>query len=333
MKTIKVIISKKRIRILFISAVLLVLCACSGKNEKVLVTETEQISNTEYSNSESTDAILQDSKEKQQEELIASEDSSKEEDVTESSKGEGMQSQTKDEFLSLTDGLDTSVPFAMEEKAYQVYKGTIGDKKAILAIWMENQYAYTDCTFVVGEEEKETTGKASLIRKNVIGLKSDSVKFAFVTNESQELTGFCSLGGNTVEKMHFKLTSIHYTQDKDKRYTMGSNEAVEELAAKFKEAVAQKDAETLANYISFPLTMYVDGEKVTVPSKEEFVKIAPDKCFTNSFVEDMQNSFTKFMFSNDMGDMIGSERNNIWIYPDDTTEEENFIVTTINISN
>lgn len=253
---------------------------------------------------------------------------SEEEDAEASQEGtEEDKSFVDENWTEAVSNLDDSKEFTMEENAYQVYQGTLGEKNIVVAVWMKNNYESVTVT-IVGEDGEETLIDAAKLEENIIGVESDTVRLAFTTDEIGSLIGVVALDGESIENLNANLTHINFTGSEDERYGMGmgENDIVENFAAKIKEAVLNQENETLAGYISYPLTMHLNGEEVTVSTEEEFVALKDNQLYGDCFMEEMQHCISKFMFCNQYGIMLGSGQNNIWFQQDDSVPESFSII-------
>ena len=89
--------------------------------------------------------------------------------------------------------------------------------------------------------------------------------------------------------------------------TSHSKEEVEAFAQKVKDYILNKDWESLAGTISYPITV---GD-VECSNAEDFKKLAFDEIFTEDFYTALENESCKDMFCNYSGIMLGNGQ--VWI--------------------
>jgi len=91
-----------------------------------------------------------------------------------------------------------------------------------------------------------------------------------------------------------------------------NNTAVDKLAANLKSAILAKKPNIVAQNISYPITIYLDGkEKHIIKNKKEFTALYA-RIFYPDFVKRIKKTKTEGMFARWNGVMLG-EQGEIWI--------------------
>jgi len=93
----------------------------------------------------------------------------------------------------------------------------------------------------------------------------------------------------------------------DNRYEVGGfddDKAVGIFAAKFKEAVASNDKNTVAAMVFYPIEATLNGKTVIINNEHEFIRLYAD-IFDKNLLNKIANSDTHNMFSNYQGVMLG----------------------------
>ncbi len=90
-----------------------------------------------------------------------------------------------------------------------------------------------------------------------------------------------------------------------------SDDVVESVARKFKEAVIAHEKATVASLIEYPIKVSVKGKEVEIKNKDAFIQRFDD-IFYKAFVALIKNSVPHNMFAKSSGVMLG-EHGEVWI--------------------
>ncbi|MEW9097044.1 MAG: hypothetical protein AB2417_18360 [Clostridiaceae bacterium] len=119
----------------------------------------------------------------------------------------------------------------------------------------------------------------------------------------------------TIQTSATKTKSNEKT-DEDKitnRYSIAGIDNPSEFEAAFnniKELVASDDKEKVYEYINFPINVHIDGKKVAIETKDQFIKNY-DKIFNDNIKAKLANQKVEETFVNADGVMVGDGE--IWI--------------------
>ncbi|WP_315120144.1 hypothetical protein [uncultured Clostridium sp.] len=120
---------------------------------------------------------------------------------------------------------------------------------------------------------------------------------------------------NTTKNSDIK-TNPDVKTDEDKitnRYSIAGIDnpsEFEDAFNKIKELVASDDKEKVSEYINFPINVHIDGKKVAIETKNQFIKNY-DEIFNDNVKAKLANQKVEETFVNDNGVMVGDGE--IWI--------------------
>lgn len=116
-----------------------------------------------------------------------------------------------------------------------------------------------------------------------------------------------------------------------KRYVVAgvtqSDEVIENYASEIQGYIGNDNKEKLAQNISYPISLNIDGTITKIQSKDEFIKNY-DRIINSDFKKSISNSSTKFLFANSQGIMFGEGLYNMWI----NESNSKLMITSINNS-
>ncbi|SFR68833.1 hypothetical protein [Anaeromicropila populeti] len=230
------------------------------------------------------------------------------------------------DYSSLTEKLE-SVPFTIQDKAHNIYYGSIGTEEVYLDIWSDVETNEAQIVLVSSFYAEPITMETS-IENNRIIYQDTSYFLALAEIEDSSLTGFFAEEGGEPQEVRVTLNHINSSPDKEHLYAIGENEDVEEFALKIIDAVNAGDFQAFADYVEYPVVIMAGDIKVSVDTKEQLLEIGMEKVFTEGLQECMINAYSNLMFSNEDGVMVGTGSNNIWF-----TENENGEYKIIAINN
>ncbi|MEM4247920.1 MAG: hypothetical protein QXH80_01520 [Candidatus Nanoarchaeia archaeon] len=91
---------------------------------------------------------------------------------------------------------------------------------------------------------------------------------------------------------------------------------IHDKALRFQTAVKNRDKETVANLINFPIKVDIDGKRRTIREKKKFIALY-DKIFTEKYRARILNAIPRHMFVKYTGIMLGG-RGEVWFGDDGT---------------
>lgn len=146
------------------------------------------------------------------------------------------------------------------------------------------------------------------------------------TSEGELLEGSFTSSKNAEDKSFTLALSHGIGSTYETRYmlTDASTKDVEEFARKIKSYVIENDKKSLAELLAYPISVYINGSKVSINNEEEFEQNYDD-ILNAEFKERVSKSYTKYMFSNYMGIMLGD--GDIWF---DTWKERGLRIIALN---
>ncbi len=127
------------------------------------------------------------------------------------------------------------------------------------------------------------------------------------TQEGTLLEGTYTSSSNG-EDTEFALTLSHTIGNTyESRYplTNANTKDIEEFANKIKLYVTENNKTGLADIINYPIKVVINGSKVSINNKKEFEQKYND-IINADFKEKINNCYTKYLFSNYMGVMLGN---------------------------
>lgn len=207
------------------------------------------------------------------------------------------------------------------EKGYYDYQGTINNN---LLIQMS---IYPLTKEIVGSYFYEKQGKEIKLK----GKADEKDIILYEYDETGKNTGIFKGTMDTVDKIQgtwisgdgkinypfsLSLKSILPGSEYGKRYAAAvgkiSDEDVEKFASKIQGYIINNNKEKLAEEISYPINVKINGKSNKIQDKDEFIKNY-DLIFNPNYKQAMTNAFTKYMFANYKGVMFGEGQYNMWI--------------------
>lgn len=207
-----------------------------------------------------------------------------------------------DKDASITEGIN------LEDKAHNVYSGTIGDKQVLVDIFPDKELFESYITIVgVGTGE---TCKATYDLQGNLNYDSEGQKLTLAQGEEDKLTGSYSGANGKEEQVNLRLFYITFTGALDKRYVIGSSEDVESFASEVLHIVDAEDWEALSTLVNYPITIK-GSEDMELQNEKELVEYGA-KLITPELKRSLESTPAKLMFSNYNGIMLGDGYYNIW---------------------
>lgn len=202
---------------------------------------------------------------------------------------------------------------AIENDAHNIYKGYVDDTEIRMKISRQDQYL--SAAFITRADEEwnfegeiRNTGEFELRNSNGEFMRGIIEK----ENEYLPLSGTGEISGKPIEFFLNRETYIPIGDDFDNYYSGsglgGWPEDIETFAKKIKSSVNNK--EEFLKLFRYPTVIHINGESVAVQNEEE-MGIQYDKLIAeDSFREEVEHMFTKYLFKNYMGVCV--ENGIIW---------------------
>jgi hypothetical protein len=202
-------------------------------------------------------------------------------------------------------------PFTFEDLYHNVYTGTIGDENVIVDIY-PNMEDETVIIRYVGNNHEDTVEYIAEYPNEYSIIYHDD-KLGIYLNEYEDgvLSGTYYIKGKDSVPIVLTLSHINYMTDPEKFYTVGKNKEIESFAKNVKEMIAQGDQKALSKLVSYPITLQY-GDGTTFNNEAEFLLANIDNIITPELKEAIEGTYTKFMFCNAEGVMLGNGEYNIW---------------------
>ncbi|MBM7868726.1 hypothetical protein JOC70_000195 [Clostridium pascui] len=246
-------------------------------------------------------------------------------EVINNSLNKDLKVSSKDSDEKLADLLNKYKNFNMSnskfEKGYYDYHGTINNN---LLIQMS---IYPLPNEIVGSYFYEKHGKEVKLKGKAEG--KDIILYEY--DQSGKNTGIFKGTMDTVDKIQgtwisgngkisypfsLSLKSILPGSQYGKRYAVAvgetSDEDVEKFANKIQGYIINNNKEKLAEEMSYPISVKINGKNTKIQNKAEFIKNY-DLIFNPSYKQAMTNAPAKYMFANYKGIMFGEGQYNMWI--------------------
>lgn len=193
-----------------------------------------------------------------------------------------------------------------------VFEGKIGTQNIYMAIYREGDLL-TAAYITQAEQEHEISLQGTIETGTASFVLNSSEGATFMGTIEPETERGTMLEGtymttNNGEETKFQLMLSHTLGNTyESRYplTSAKTEEIEAFASQVKFYVTENDKAGLANLISYPIEVSIKGSRVSIDNKEEFEQ-KYDDIINTEFKEKISNCYTKYLFSNYMGIMLGN---------------------------
>ncbi|HEX2937442.1 MAG TPA: hypothetical protein VHO66_00815 [Ruminiclostridium sp.] len=200
-------------------------------------------------------------------------------------------------------------PVNLADKSHSVYEGTLNGQKVLLDIYKSGNVLAASYINSNETEEHEMTG---LILKGRISLsaKGGSDKLTAISG-SEDTLNVTYTSGSKKSESTFSLSHVTASDSATERYNGYDSKKVESFAAEIKEYIKNGDKSSLSKLISYPIKVNIDGQQATINSSDKFIADY-DSIVNDNFKDALENTYTKFMFNNWQGILLGSGKYNFW---------------------
>ena len=220
------------------------------------------------------------------------------------------------------------INMAIHDNEHSIYTGNIGNEEIRMMITRTEDSLYAAYITRDGEE-KALQGE---LKKDSAGfiLNTDSGDYLEGTISADDNDGIGINGGGVISANEVVFTLRQDTffpldEDTENYYSsLGYNaDEAERFAQQIKDSVNDKTA--FAGLIQYPISIEIDGNRITIENEESMMDIYDRLMEQNGFRLYVENIFTKFMFANYMG--ICVEDGIMWINTDSSGD---YKITAIN---
>ncbi|MGH4050309.1 MAG: hypothetical protein ACREVX_03000 [Clostridium sp.] len=207
------------------------------------------------------------------------------------------------------------------EKGYYDYAGTINNNIDIqMSIYKSGKELLG--TYFYESQKKEIKLKGKSGGKDIVLYEYDAIGknigiFQGTMNTVDKIEGtWISADNKTHYPFTLSLKSNVAAEEYGKRYAVALNtkadQDVENFAGEIQNYIVYDNKEQLAAKIKYPINVKIDGKLIKVEDKDYFIENY-DKIINPSYKSAISSSFTKYMFVNYQGIMLGKNEYNVWI--------------------
>ena len=231
-----------------------------------------------------------------------------------------------------TTGDASKIQDIISDQTTSVFDGAVGEQNIGMAIYRIGS-ELTASLFTANEEDPETKLLGTLNKDTssfVLTSEDGSITFEGTlspdTSNGDRLTGTFK---NTKDQSEteFHLTLSHSVGSPlEGRYPLVNADAadVENFARQIKLNIVEDKKQEFADLINYPINVTINNKKISINSSEEFIQHYND-IVTSDFKNKLSDSYTKYLFSNSMGVMLGDGE--IWF---DKFHDQGFRIYAIN---
>lgn len=231
-----------------------------------------------------------------------------------------------------TTGDASKIQDIISDQTTSVFDGAVGERNIGMAIYRSGS-ELTASLFTANEEDPETKLLGTLNKDTssfVLTSEDGSITFEGTlspdTSNGDRLTGTFK---NTKDQSEteFHLTLSHSVGSPlEGRYPLVNADAadVENFARQIKLNIVEDKRQEFADLINYPINVTINNKKISINSSEEFIQHYND-IITSDFKNKLSDSYTKYLFSNSMGVMLGDGE--IWF---DKFHDQGFRIYAIN---
>lgn len=200
-----------------------------------------------------------------------------------------------------------------------VFNGNVGKQSIYMAIFRnENKLSASYVTSYDDDTETHLTGSIDVNSASfALSNKDGSITFQGLIKPGTQKGDLLAVDyknkKDNIEE-NFDLSLSHsFASSPQERYLFAeaSTEEVETFAKNIKLYITSDKKKELAEMIQYPISVTIGNEKKTINSSEELIQ-SYDDIITADFKDKISKSYTRYLFSNDKGIMMGNGE--IWIH-------------------
>jgi hypothetical protein len=198
-----------------------------------------------------------------------------------------------------------------------VFKGKAGNQEVFLAIFRNGNDL--TASFITSGDDKTETHLTGTIEVNdaAVTLKNEDGSIMFQgsikpgTEQGDLLTGIYKNSKDKAEANFDLVLSYSFASTPETRYPLmeASTEDIENFAKEIKLSIIGDKKKELAELIHYPINVTIHNDKKAINTPKEFIQ-SYDDIITTDFKNKIGSSQTTYLFSNDMGVMMGN--GDIW---------------------
>ena len=206
-----------------------------------------------------------------------------------------------------------SINQIISDQNTSVLKGNIKTFEEIYMAIFRNGNELT-ASYITSDDDTETnlTGSIDIQTASfILSNEDESISFQGViepgTQKGDILTGIFINNKDKAEVNLYLVLSHSFKSTLDKRYPLieGTTEDVENFAKEIKSYIKSDEKEKLAELIQYPISVKIHNANKTINNPQEFIQSYED-IITDHFKYRIDVSYTRYLFSNDMGVMMGN---------------------------
>jgi hypothetical protein len=210
-----------------------------------------------------------------------------------------------------------SINQIISDQSTNVFKGNIKIFEEIYMAIFRNGNELT-ASYITSDNDTEInlTGSVDINTASfILSNEDESISFQGIiepgTQKGDILTGIFINKNDKVDVNLYLVLSHSIGSTLEKRYPLveGTTEDVENFAKEIKSYIKNDKKEELAKLIQYPISVTIHNANKTINTPEEFIQSYED-IITDHFKYNIDVSYTRYLFSNDMGVMMGN--GDIW---------------------
>jgi len=204
-----------------------------------------------------------------------------------------------------------SIPLDLSSKMHYIYSGTIGEEIVFVDVWFDQDTKESQVLFT-GDYHSDVLKYDCELLEDGMRYHDEKAYLLLKEQKQDELKGYYYESGNKVLDVQLSLKHINANSEKDRMYSIGTNEEVEAFAQKIIDAVNMYDIEMFADCIQYPTIIKFEDE-MEIENKQQILERHPDAVFSNGFIENMRQAYPNFLFEDaNKGVMIGGSAHNVY---------------------
>lgn len=203
------------------------------------------------------------------------------------------------------------------KKGYYDYQGTVGHAKIQMSLYPEEDRITGSYLYEKDRQEIELKGKIDgsriVLHENSGGETSGVFEGRILSAEVIEGT-WRNLQSGRKYALQLRLKAV-ITAPYGHRYSLPgweNDEDLEQFVAEIQNYIINGQKRKLAALVFYPIFVRVDGARIQITDSDQFLRYY-DKIFYPAFRKTISQAFTKYLFVNWQGVMLGENHQNIWV--------------------